>query len=307
MAASCNDRTAVLTYRGGLVPPAPLHPACTPFVGAPLHCWAPAGGLVAPLPLPAHAAGAHTVCDSCWNAVDERISASEQADISEMVVVRGGGGGPRYFVNWNGMRALLCRWCEIDEQESYVRQMAWATVPGGGVIAPPAGAFNGWEDQCTCQNGRLRRFAFPGMPVPVQRYCFNCRDAVMTDIDRIAQLNKQELEDTARGPAGNIVSAGPAILAQRLAGGGANSGRPIACRCGRDTVEPTMHPKATFCLCCGGVQVDPGQVKINRHTIARIIAPGVLPRVLNNTSLVHNPNARPRAVGIFVAVNNKRR
>ncbi|KAK4952692.1 hypothetical protein LTR10_009498 [Elasticomyces elasticus] len=129
----------------------------------------------------------------------------------------------------------------------------------------------------------------------------------MTDIDRIAQLNKQELEDTARGPAGNIVSAGPAILAQRLAGGGANSGRPIACRCGRDTVEPTMHPKATFCLCCGGVQVDPDQVKINRHTIARIIAPGVLPRVLNNTSLVHNPNARPRAVGIFVAVNNNRR
>lgn len=56
--------------------------------------------------------------------------------------------------------------------------------------------------------------------------------------------NRAEIELYARDAAGNVVTAGPAILASRAG----NNGHSMPCRCGLETVKPTVHPNVTYCL-----------------------------------------------------------
>ncbi|KAK1811983.1 hypothetical protein LTR12_013656 [Friedmanniomyces endolithicus] len=87
-----------------------------------------------------------------------------------------------------------------------------------------------------------------------------------------ADAERQIRAGLARNRAGVLVAASPALQARRAA-----KGKDIACRCGRDTVEASLHPKVLQCLCCGGVTIDKVLVKEPRGSNARIVARAALP------------------------------
>ncbi|KAK4546962.1 hypothetical protein LTR36_001694 [Oleoguttula mirabilis] len=203
---------------------------------------------------------AHSICNSCRNRARAHQTPVEHAQLDVPRFTRGvGAGAPKYITNIAGVLGLLCKFCEADEQELHKRHTAL------------------------------------GHPAPLRpRYCCGCRGRATLEIVVQAANNSGELLLLARDQAGTRQTAHPMLTTARQ-----NRGRPAACRCGRDTIEATLNPKVTQCLCCGGVQVDVGQVKVLRHTQANIVAAnaaGTLP-ALSFVAAAFDLNARGPVVG----------
>ncbi|TKA83383.1 hypothetical protein B0A55_01019 [Friedmanniomyces simplex] len=259
VAPPCDDR--LITYRL-LGTPSALGPPCAsgpafPFYPDCREADVPQG------PPPAvdfHNPGPDNVCNACWTAADPMLSRRERRRLRRPVVRRGTAPGePKYAQDPRGVMALLCWYCERDETELYKRRRATGAVPA------PAN-FRGWRNTCICQRARIR------FPVGGAEYCVRCRRYELSNIRAEADAERNERGVFARDATGNPVTGAPGLQAWRVA-----NGRPIACRCGRNTVEATVHPKVMQCLCCNGVRIDDGQVKIQRRTLVAIAARAALP------------------------------
>ncbi|KAK0945451.1 hypothetical protein LTR29_003056 [Friedmanniomyces endolithicus] len=200
---------------------------------------------------PVHPLPPDDICINCWTAADQVLQPRERAQLTLPFIRRGrtGTGEPKFVTNILGHRALLCEFCERDEIELYKRQIARNANP------PPTN-HHGWEETCTCQEARIR--APPG-----GTYCIGCDEVNAEMLERFR---------IARNPQGVLVTATHALMARRAA-----IGKDFACRCGRDTVAPTAHPKVLQCLCCGGVTIDRDQVKLQRDTQANLTARAAWP------------------------------
>lgn len=218
------------------------------------------------------------------------MQANEHEQLKPLVVIRGGPGQPKFVTQALAMRSPLCKFCEADEQEQYKRNTAL------GAVAPNTHQ-DGWENTCTCYKTRV------DLSLTGNRYCRHCRRLALSEIHIQAGQNRTELAQLARDNNGVRKTAGMPMALSR-----SDRGCPIACRCGRDTIPATMHPKATQCLCCGGVQVDASQVKVLRNTNANIAAAsaaGTLP-ALQLVAANFNLDGRPpasRAVHTLLGAN----
>ena len=280
--ATCDDRAQSAKVLGPVVVPVVL--TCPNGPNDRLQCQ------LAPVNIfnQTHAAGAHDVCNQCWDRVDNQRRAIEEARLTALVVARSTGPGPKYLYNGTGCRALLCRFCETDEIELFKQNTALNNPT-------PAANADGWKDTCTCRHRiRLHPSNTATMPSGGPRYCVRCRDNTMNEINAEATSNMYERQ------ASTWSSDIPKLLCTTTWANNTRrkvEGRPIACRCGRDTLEATAHPRVTYCLCCGGVQVDeqhPG-VKITRHGSANIRARAATPAglpALQFTAAAFNLGAR---------------
>ncbi|KAI7194427.1 hypothetical protein KC363_g2134 [Hortaea werneckii] len=240
-------------------------------------------------------------CRNCYVQLNHWYSIQENARFNAPLVRKSRiAGQPKYLMDPNGVLALLCKHCESDEIEQYKRRIALG-------VAPPPEARQGWWDTCDCHNVRIRNRSRLGTGV-MARWCAPCREMAADFVVLTATENATELQHLARDAAGARVSASARLRMRRY-----QQGQPTACRCGRDTVTPTLRPRATFCLCCGGVLIDHSQVKSLRNTMRHIrdqAAAGQL-RVLGNLAPAFPAlSSRPplhRNAGIQVDVNNNKK
>ena len=232
-----------------------------------------------------------TVCDRCrWNASNARQPV-EYAVLDELIIRPGLPGEPSWITNPQGVRGYLCQYCEADEQERYRRN----TAPGG---PPPPVSRNGWQNTCSCWRIRID---LTGLAA---RYCIHCRERATGSVKIDAASCAANLMCTARNAMGALSTADAVLKDRRHA-----EHRPIACRCGRDTVIPTRHPKVTHCLACGGVKVDPDGLPALRATPARAAA---APRPLyylatNCLPLAARPRRLVPPIMGWVRTNNNRK
>lgn len=240
-------------------------------------------------------------CRQCYAQLNQWYTLQENARLRAPLVRKGRlAGQPKYLMDPNGVLALLCKHCESDEIEQYKRRFTL-------FLPPPPESRGGWQDSCTCHNVRIRNRNALGGGV-MARWCAPCREMAADFTVLTATENAIELQHLARDAAGARVSASATLRMRRY-----QQGKPIACRCGRDTVKPTLRPRATFCLCCGGVQIDHSQVKFLRNTIRNIthqMVVGPLPVLGNLTPAFPALSSRPpvhRNAGIQVDVNNNKR
>ncbi|KAK3073915.1 hypothetical protein LTR53_004097 [Teratosphaeriaceae sp. CCFEE 6253] len=295
--ATCNDRRRTHQRLG--LGPVGLAP-CPNAPGDRVVCTH-APNLVFP---PSHNPGARTVCNTCWTNADIGRSPLESANLDSVTMTRNTGPGAKFTSNVNGCRGLLCQHCEADELELYKRNIALG-------LAPPLAANKGWEDTCTCRESRVRLHAgVAGALAHGARYCLDCRDREVQEIRRLCGNTMAEriacARDSHHPP--RAVTAHPNLQQWRL-----THGRWVACRCGRDTVEATLHQRATYCLCCSGVQIDiqhPGN-RVTRHNAANIVARAATPAglpALRFTAIDFNITARgTRNILIQVVRCNNRR
>ena len=240
-------------------------------------------------------------CRQCYAQLNRWYSLQENARLRAPLVRKSRiAGQPKYLMDPNGVLALLCKHCESDEIEVYKRRIARGQ-------APPPESREGWADTCNCHNARIRNRDLLGGGVTA-RWCAPCRKMETDFVVLTATENAIELQHLARNAAGARVSASARLRMRRY-----QQGKPIACRCGRDTVTPTLKPRATFCTCCGGVQIDHSQVKLLRNTARHIrdLAAARQLRVLGNLARASPAlEMRPpfhRNAGIQVDVNNNKR
>jgi len=238
-----------------------------------------------------HARATQTVCDDCWEYADNELTDVENARLQTLIASRPAA-GQAVVLNMNGLTSQLCKFCEADELEQYLRNAVL-------LVPPPANAEDGWEDSCICIKPRTR-LQYNTLGATASLYCVGCRQAAMNTAAAEGASDVAELQSLARNQAGNHVTASPALIAWRN-----NNTCPIACRCGRRPTRPTVKPKVTYCLVCSGTQIDKAQVTKTRHTDARIQG-GALP-ALRWTSASFNLTSRPpisRNAGVTTNTNN---
>ncbi|KAK3116101.1 hypothetical protein LTR53_003892 [Teratosphaeriaceae sp. CCFEE 6253] len=256
----CHDRGTAhaLIPLGGLPPPrCNARGFCAAAPGAP------------GVPAAPHAAGVHLVCDNCVNAADTHHTPTDDRSLQRLVVHNLANGTPAISVAPQGHRSRMCKFCEADELEQYLRN----TTLG---VPAPANAANGWLDSCICMATDIRGL----------RYCATCRPLAVRALLHRASLNQVELRNLARDARGHRVTSSGVLRGQRTF-----LNNPNACRCGRRPVKPTPNPTYTYCLACCGVQVDAPQLRFSRHNGRRIAAGGL--RTLRNVSANFNLADRP--------------
>jgi len=201
------------------------------------------------------------------------------------------------------MQAPVCKYCEADEVENYERKIALGAIP-------PPEAQDGWANRCFCLQLTLRENNGPGAALALgPRRCADCRYNAMRHVKRQARSNRfDHLRFLARDNVGTRVTARTAVRNRRVA-----KGNQMACRCGRDPVEPTRNPVVTYCLCCGQVSVDPEhcQVRTSRNYDAYIRANAGIPgklRILHNLTVNFPPlSTAGRDMTTRVDTNNNRK
>lgn len=290
----CRDRAQVALLQGNRTgrPPANLYNNVNDI----LPCHPLAGNCIRHPNVTGHPAG-WEICWQClWELQNNLPGQDDLLRLTIPIIAMGGPGQPRFVQRNHGVLGLLCRVCTTDEVEDYKRNVATGMVP-------PRSFRNGWADTCECIWTRL---LFP----PAGAFCTTCRVQELATVVAEARRNARELQRRARRGPGvqGRVTASPQLIAARCA-----AGKPLGCRCGRDTVAPSPRPRAMHCLACGGVQIDVAQVRWLRRTrqdIQTRTANGTI-SVLTNLGPNHaqvwqQPPVSRRAVPVNRSNNSRR-